>query len=85
MNNLEALELLNSSQGNIRTTTLKICEDFQVPEDEFETIRYRLNQLKVTRREFVKRTDIETWEQLLFVNPSNYSTSSKKLKAQSFS
>ena len=66
MNNIQAFTILQECDGNTREAVSRILQDFQLPESEISTIRSKLVHLKETRRKFVKKNELESWEQMDF-------------------
>ena len=82
MNNGEAINILAQCKGNFREASEQIISEFQIQETELHHIRRRLTDLKNIRRDFVKRGDVNTWENLHFFNiPPPTTMSSKKRKS----
>ena len=82
MNNGDALNILAHCKGNFREASERMISEFQIPETELSHIRRKLTELKNIRRDFVKRGDVNTWENLHFFHfPRPTTMSSKKRKS----
>ena len=66
MNNIQAFTIYQVCDGYTREAVSLILQDFQLPESEISTIRSKLFHLKETRRKFVKKNELESWEQMDF-------------------
>ena len=68
MNNKEALVLLNS-KPSIRAAAEELLNIFQQPDSEFHFISRKLRDLKSRRENYVKKSNLCTWEDLMFYSP----------------
>ena len=79
MNNIEAFNILEACNNNTREASEQIVREFQIPETELPFIRSKLIHFKNNKRDFVKRGDITTWEEMHFTdNPHPTSMVLKK-------
>ena len=66
MNNFQAFTILQECDGNTREAVSRILQDFQLPELEISTIRSKSVHLKETNINFLKKNELESWEQMDF-------------------
>ena len=77
MNNLEALRILEESNSNARNAAECVIEEKKLSQTEFASIRSRFQELKSTRRDFVRNKDLHTWEELQFIGHGQLSRKRK--------
>ena len=65
MNDKEAFELLHSCE-NISEFTRQFLQEHYLPESDFYTYRYKFSKLSESRRKFLKKNNLETWEEMNF-------------------
>ena len=81
MNNKEAFELIHSCE-NLSELTRQFLQEHYLPESEFNTYRYKFSKLSESRRKFLRKNNLETWEEMNFTTlPLNVT----KLKSLSIS
>ena len=81
MNNREAWDYL-SARESIRDTFKEFMQEFQIEENEYESIRHKFNILKSTRDSSRKLKKLDEWENNTFYsNPSAQSTK-KRIMAE---
>ena len=65
MNKKEAFEFLNS-HSCIRSATETLLSQFELPATDFPSVCRRFFTLKSERNDFNRRSDLSTWEEMLF-------------------
>ena len=65
MNNREAYEFLNS-KTSIRTDVEELMTIYQMDQSESSSVRHRFSRLRPERDSYRKRSDLSTWEEMLF-------------------
>ena len=65
MNNREAYEFLNSKSSN-RTAVEELMKIYQLDQSESSFVRHRFSRLRLERDSYRKRSDLSTWEEMLF-------------------
>ena len=65
MNNKEAFEFLNS-HSCIRSATETFLSQFELPATDFPSVRRKFSSLKSERNDFNRRSDLSTWDEMLF-------------------
>ena len=65
MNNREAYEFLNS-KTSIRTAVEELMTIYQMDQNESSSVRHRFSRLRPERDSYRMRSDLSTWEEMLF-------------------
>ena len=65
MNNREAYEFLNS-KTSIRTAVEELMTIYQMDQSESSSVRHKFSRLRPERDSYRKRSDLSTWEEMLF-------------------
>lgn len=78
MENHDAFVFLNS-KSSIREATELFIEQYNIDENEYETIRNKFRKIKSEQVSFRKRCNLETWNKMIFYNLPSICPQMKRL------